>query len=63
MNTSKMLTEYKKHKNKKYTFSFSDMNAIQEESKDNFGRMLNSFRYGYLQGRKAVLAEMKKGGM
>lgn len=62
MKINKMLAEYEKHRNKKYAFKALDMNTIQEESKDNFERMANSFRYGYLQGRKAALAELRKGG-
>lgn len=61
MKINKMQAEYEKHKSKKYNFRALVMDTIQTESKDNFGRMLNSFRYGYLQGRKAALAELKGG--
>lgn len=63
MKINKMLAEYEKHKSKKYNFGALDMDTIQTESKDNFDRMVNCFRYGYLQGRKAALAELKKGGV
>ncbi len=41
MKINKMLAEYEKHRNKKYSFKALDMDTIHEESKDNFERMAN----------------------
>ena len=45
-----------------YTLKSDELMELHNGSKDWFHAIVNSFRYGYMQGVKAAKAEMKKGG-
>lgn len=48
--------------NEKYDLYVENIRDIKDESANLFDMIINSFRFGYMQGRKAAKAEMRKGG-
>ena len=46
--------------NAQYDMTLEDINTIYRNSTDLFNIISNSFCFGYMQGYKAALAEMKK---
>lgn len=43
-----------------YDMMFSDIVAIEEVSRNTLDLLCNGFRFGYMQGRKAAIKEMKE---
>ncbi|MBQ3021907.1 MAG: hypothetical protein IJD91_01085 [Clostridia bacterium] len=43
-----------------YDLKVKDIMRIRECSEDDYEKLTNSFAYGYAQGYKAAMAEMKK---
>lgn len=46
--------------NPRYSMTTENMEDIKEASSNSFYMMVNSFRFGYMQGMKAAKAEMKQ---
>lgn len=45
-----------------YALKTDEALELCKDSGDEFHMVVNSFRYGYLQGMKAAKAELEKGG-
>lgn len=54
------LDNYEIKLNRRYDAKLENFLAIQTNSKSSFDLMHYAFNYGYMQGNKAALAEMKK---
>lgn len=59
LNTEKIIQEYSEKINPYYDLTVSDIMAIKHIDMGVFELISNSFTFGYAQGRKATLAEMK----
>lgn len=46
--------------NPNYDMYVRNIGDIESASKDSYDLICNGFRFGYMQGRKAAMAEMKK---
>lgn len=46
--------------NPMYSMTTENMEEIKKASTNSFYMMVNSFRFGYMQGMKAAKAEMKQ---
>lgn len=56
-NTMNLVNQFSKVANEKYDMSVRNMIEIHEQSKDAWEMIINSFRFGYMQGVKATKAE------
>ncbi len=61
-NTMKLINEYPKHWDSRYSLCFNNIQDIYESEDDPFSMIMRGFEFGFMQGRKAALAEVKKGG-
>lgn len=48
--------------NERYDLHVNNIRDIKKGSANLFDMIVNSFRFGYMQGMKAPRAEMRKGG-
>lgn len=62
-NAIKVIKESIGHINPKYDISYQNVDDIYNNHKhDKIGLIIDGFRFGYIQGMKAVKAEIRKGG-
>lgn len=54
------IEQAKKIIKEKYDMTYKEICQIRDCSPDDFFKLTNSFAYGYGQGYKAAMAEMKK---
>lgn len=60
IDTIKAIEKSKEKINPLYDMMFSDGIAIEEISKSSWDLLHNGFKFGYMQGRKAAIKEMKE---
>ncbi|MCD7724271.1 MAG: hypothetical protein LUI12_01740 [Clostridiales bacterium] len=59
-NTEKIIGQYEETHNQKYGLFTEEMNDIREMSDGMCDIISNAFKYGYMQGRKATVADVRK---
>jgi len=60
-NTMKLINEYPKYWNNRYSLCSNNVQDIYESEDNPFSMIMRGFEFGFMQGRKATLAELKKG--
>lgn len=61
-NTVKLINEFDKHANVNYDIFTTNINDIYKNSENSFNRIVDGFKFGYMQGMKATKAELRKRG-
>lgn len=61
-NTMKAIKAYRKTANIRYQIHSGNINDIHNGYADEISKIVAGFEFGFVQGRKAALAEMRKGG-
>lgn len=60
-NTIKLMDSYSKHANANYTLYPNNIIDIYKASNTPYELICNGFQFGYMQGMKAIKAELRKG--